>query len=142
MNEMELIKNINVFMKQVSAGNVSIYNEFSFQHELGFFLRTKFPSRKIEFERNISHYRLQKQQFVKREIDISIVDRKTNELLGVVELKYPRNGQVLEQMYSFCKDISFIEQLVLAGFKYGAFVVVVDDPRFYSGKIKGIYYHV
>ena len=136
---MELAQIIGDFMSLVSKGEVEIYNEFSLQHELGIFLRSNAPSCKVEFERNVSHFNLQKNEFEKKEIDISIVDRNTQEWLGVIELKYPRNGQVPEQMYSFCKDISFLEQLVQAGFKAGAFVAVVDDPLFYSGRSEGIY---
>ncbi len=28
-----------------------------------------------------------------------------------LELKYPRNGQHPEQMFSFCKEIAFVEEL-------------------------------
>lgn len=126
-------------MRLVETGKVEIYNEFSFQHELGFFLRSQFPAYRVEFERNVSYFNFEKQRFVKKEIDISLVDRSTQQRLGVIELKYPRNGQVPEQMYSFCKDILFIEQLIQAGFKAGFFVAVVDDHLFYSGKSEGIY---
>ena len=136
---MKLARNIGDFMSLVATGKVEIYNEFSLQHELGIFLRDKLPTFKVEFERNVGHFNLQKGRFVKKEIDISVVNRNTGERSGVIELKYPRNGQVPEQMFSFCKDIMFIEQLVEAGFKSGAFVAVADDPLFYSGKAEGIY---
>ena len=43
-------------------------------------------------------------------------------------------------MYSFCKDIAFLEQLVSAGFKKAYFAVMVDHHLFYSGTKKdGIY---
>ena len=136
---MKLAQNIGEFMGLIKTGKVEIYNEFSLQHELGIFLRDKLPSFKVEFERNVGHFNLQKGRFVKKEIDISVVNRSTGECSAVIELKYPRNGQVPEQMFSFCKDIMFIEQLVQAGFKSGAFVAVADDPLFYSGKAEGIY---
>lgn len=136
---MKIFEDIHDFMDLVASDEVEIYNEFSLQHELGIFLRSKHPNYKIQFERNIGHFGIPKQGFVKREIDISIVDRVTAERIGVVELKYPRNGQVPEQMYSFCKDIQFIEQLVQTGFRVRAFVAVVDDPLFYQGRDEGIY---
>lgn len=136
---MSLVKLIEEFMRLVARSDVEIYNEFSLQHELGIFLRATLPDSKVEFERNINHFKLRKKDFIKKEMDISISDRNSGELWGVVELKYPRNGQVPEQMYSFCKDISFIEQMVQAGIKMGAFVAVVDDPLFYSGNSEGIY---
>lgn len=56
-----------------------------------------------------------------------------------LELKYPRNGQVPESMYSFCKDIAFLEQLVNIGFEVAYFIAVADDKLFYSGSSSGIY---
>lgn len=125
-------------MNLIANGCIEIYNEFSLQHELGIFLRASLLGYKVEFERNVEHFGLQKQQFVKKEIDISLISN-TGEHSGIVELKYPRNGQIPEQMFSFCKDIMFVEQLVCAKFKTGAFVVITDDPLFYSGKTEGIY---
>ena len=54
-------------------------------------------------------------------------------------MKYPRNGQVPESMFSFCKDIKFLEQLVNSGFKSAYFIAIADDPLFYSGNNNGIY---
>ncbi len=48
------------------------------------------------------------------------------ERLSALELKYPRNGQVPESMFSFCKDIAFLEQLGLSGFQ-SAYVLTVAD---------------
>lgn len=55
------------------------------------------------------------------------------------KLKYPRNGQYPEQMYSFCKDILFIEQLKQAGFARTLLIIFADDPLFYNGYGGGIY---
>ena len=56
-----------------------------------------------------------------------------------IELKYPRNGQYPEQMFSFCRDIAFVEQLNDAGFVTAAVVIFAEDPPFYSGSCSGIY---
>ncbi len=40
-----------------------------------------------------------------------LYEKRSSLLDAVVELKFPRNGQHPEQMYSFCKDIVFAEQL-------------------------------
>ena len=56
-----------------------------------------------------------------------------------IELKFPRSGQHPEQMFSFCKDIAFAEELPAAGFRQTAFVAVADDPLFYRGAVNGIY---
>lgn len=136
---MLLKSHIANFMYDVSLGSIEIYNEFSFQHELGIYLRNRLPSSKVEFERNISHFGFDKSKFTKKEIDISIVNRQSKSLEGVIELKYPRNGQVPETMFNFCKDISFLEQLQSAGFKQAVFIALVDSHLFYSGASEGIY---
>lgn len=63
------------------------------------------------------------------------------ERLSALELKYPRNGQVPESMFSFCKDIAFLEQLVLSGFQSAYFLAVADHKHFYAGASTGIYGH-
>ena len=126
------------FAQVVGSGEIAIYNEFSLQHELGLFLRTRLVGCKIEFERNISHFKLAKKEFVKKEIDISIIS-PTGEYLSAIELKYPRNGQVPESMFSFCKDIAFLEQLVSSGFQSAYFLALADHRHFYSGNDRGIY---
>lgn len=136
---MDYSNHINIFMDLIAEGEIDVYNEFSLQHELGILLRSKLPQCKIEFERPVDYFGLDNKSFVKKEIDISIVDAETRNPLSIIELKYPRNRQVPEQMFSFCKDISFIEQLTKAGFKHGLFLVLADDPLFYSGQTKGIY---
>ena len=99
------------FADNVRLGKIEIYNEFSLQHELGIFLRNRLSRYKIQFERNVSYFGFNKNDYVKREIDISVCNPDKNLLYAAIELKYPRNGQYPEQMYSFCKDISFVEQL-------------------------------
>ena len=130
-------KLISAFLEKVKSGEVELYNEFSFQHELGIFLRENFPNDKVQFERNVSHFDLDKSQFEKKEIDICIFSGAT--MKCAIELKFPRNGQVPETMFSFCKDILFLEQLVMAGFDSAYFIALVDDHLFYEGKIGGIY---
>lgn len=87
----------------------------------------------------MAHFGLSKLNFLKKEIDISISDKDTNDLETVIELKFPRNGQYPEQMFNFCKDISFTEQLVLAGCKSAFVIIIVDERPFYEGNHVGIY---
>ncbi len=132
---------IATFAEKIKAGSVEIYNEFSLQHELGIFLRENYiPSveRKVQFERNVSSFDLQKNNFIKREIDITIFN-DSHTRLEAIELKYPRNGQYPEQMFSFCKDIVFLEQLILQGFTKASFLLFADETPFYDGKSEGIY---
>ena len=42
-------------------------------------------------------------------------------------------------MFSFCKDIVFLEQLRSAGFDDCVFIAVADDKLFYEGATNGIY---
>lgn len=125
--------------------NEKTYNEFSLQHELGIFLRRKLPDYLVQFERNTDFFGI-KHKLTKKEIDISIFSRDfspdkpdKNKLKCAIELKYPRNGQYPEQMFSFCKDIKFIEQLRDEGFDSAALIIFANDKLFYSGDSSGIY---
>src|SRR5579863_9341110 len=100
---------IESFVAGIATGQIEVYNEFSLQHELGLFLRCQATLGKVQFERNVSHFSFNRQQmFTKKEIDLSILDSQTSRPLIAIELKYPRNGQYPEQMFSFCKDVCFI----------------------------------
>ena len=128
------------FSLSVKRGDIEIYNEFSLQHELGCFLRAETVGCKVQFERNISFFfRADGRYFTKREIDIVVYSRDKRDLLAAIELKYPRNGQHPEQMFSFCKDIAFCEELKQNGFQTAATLIFADDPLFYKGSSAGIY---
>ena len=129
---------IRQFFNLVESDQVEIYNEFSLQHELGIYLRNHYSNKKVQFERNVSYFGLDKSSYEKKEIDLVIFSDK-NDLSHVMELKYPRNGQVPESMFGFCKDIMFLEQLLKSGFRSAYFIAVVDDSLFYSGDSSGIY---
>lgn len=126
---------LSEFMGLVLAGKIEIYNEFSLQHELGIFLREKLRNFKVQFERNTSFFDIN--GVVKHEIDI-VIYNKTERY--AIELKQPRNGQHPEQMFSFIKDIKFMEQLRKKGFNNTYCLTFVQDKLFYSGANKsGIY---
>ncbi|MEM2111971.1 MAG: hypothetical protein QXX08_08880 [Candidatus Bathyarchaeia archaeon] len=131
---------IKEFAAEIAEGEIEIYNEFSLQHEFGIYLRSKFPNMKIQFERPVSFFFSRTNlNFIKREIDISVFSQDKTNKEAAFELKFPRNGQYPEQMFSFCKDICFIEQLKQAGFKATYFIVFADDRLFYEGSSEGIY---
>ena len=44
------------FFSYIEAENIELYNEFSFQHELGIFLRRELEGYTIQFERNVSYF--------------------------------------------------------------------------------------
>jgi hypothetical protein len=127
------------FIQSVAQGQTEIYNEFSLQHELGIHLRKHFPEMKVRFERNVSSLFDSASHFKKKEIDICVCSQDGFQKHSAFELKFPRNGQHPEQMFSFCKDISFLEQLKQAGFLRTYFLAFVDDRLFYEGAAKGIY---
>ena len=126
---------LNEFMDLVAAGEVEVYNEFSLQHEIGIFLRAKLPGYKVQFERNTKFFGIS--GTIKHEIDIVIYNNCEKH---AIELKYPLNGQYPEQMFSFVKDIKFMEQLKEAGFDSAYCLTLVQDKNFYSGqKREGVY---
>lgn len=76
---------------------------------------------------------------IKKEIDIIIFNEDKSEKYAI-ELKCPLNGQYPEQMYSFVKDIKFMEELKNRGFTKTAAVALVSDRPFYEGRNnEGIY---
>ena len=106
------------------------------QLELGIFLRTRgeCSGYTIQFERNVSFFSIT--GTIKHEIDIVIFNLDKTEKFAI-ELKFPKNGQYPEQMYSFIKDIVFMEQLKKYGFTETYTLTLVDDPLFYeSGRKK------
>ena len=127
-----------------------IYNEFSLQHELGIFLRKELEKSefKVQFERNIEIFfqipaklnekerkdwiKAKQENFCKHEMDILIFKNfDLDSEKYAIELKFPRNGQYPEQMYSFIKDIKFMEQ-VNEKFNIKTFVLtLVDDKNYY-----------
>ena len=123
------------FMRLVEDRQIEVYNEFSFQHELGIFLRSHLDGYKVQFERNTKYFGIT--DTVKHEIDIVVFNDIEK---YAIELKYPLNGQYPEQMYSFVKDIVFMEELTEAGFDGAYCVTLVNDKNFYFGKkTDGIY---
>ena len=100
---LDLNRLIAKFFSYTEKESIEIYNEFSFQHELGIFLRKELDSYKIQFERNVSYFSIDSKT-IKKEIDISIFNNDKTEKYAI-ELKHPLNGQYPEQMYSFVKDI-------------------------------------
>ena len=106
------------------------------QLELGIFLRTRgeCSGYTIQFERNVSFFSIT--GTIKHEIDIVIFNLDKTEKFAI-ELKFPKSGQYPEQMYSFIKDIVFMEQLKKYGFTETYTLTLVDDPLFYeSGRKK------
>lgn len=125
---------INDFINHITEHLEDIYNEFSLQHELGIFLRNNLSNYKIQFERNVSYFsNLNCSAFVKKEIDLVIYNFDKTEKYGI-ELKHPKNGQYPETMFSFIKDIKFMEQVKeVLNFNKTFVFTLVCDKNFYRG---------
>lgn len=102
---MDFNKLLKDFFDKANVNNVDIYNEISLQLELGIFLRSQIKDYKIQFERNISFFGIT--GTTKHEIDIVIFNKDKKEKYAI-ELKFPKNGQYPEEMYSFIEDIVFM----------------------------------
>ena len=128
------------FAGKISTSNIEVYNESSIQYELAIFLRQKLDKDlKIQLERNIEYFDLRKDIFLKKEMD-SVIFASNKKGKHCIELKFPTNGQYPEEMFSACKDIKFLEQLVSVGFDESYFVMFANDPLFYTNKgDSGIY---
>jgi hypothetical protein len=129
------------FSDLVRSGAVEIYNEFSLQHEFGVFLRAKLPQSKVQFEQNVRFFLPSAERMLKSEIDITVFSPDRKHLQHAIELKFPRNGQVPEQIFKFCADVAFAEKLHACGFASTAAVIFADDRSFYQGCCNGIYGH-
>jgi hypothetical protein len=132
---MDITNLLKDFMEQINKGKIEVYNEFSLQHELGIFLRgnKKLKGYKIQFERNTKYFNIKEN--IKHEIDIVIYkENKKHEKSSclAIELKYHLNGQYPEQMYSFIKDIKFMEELSENGFENTYCLTLVQDDKYYS----------
>lgn len=128
----------------LKQNDILVYNEISLQLELGLYLRQNGYT--VRFERNIGEYVDDTSNFVKKEIDIVAYKKGENELEAdkgenelkaekiAIELKFSRNGEYPEQMFSFVKDIMFMEQVKksVGGFSKTFVVVLVDDKNFYE----------
>lgn len=131
------------FTALVAKGDVEIYNEFSLQHEFGSFLRQKsaLANFKVQFERPASYFfESARTRFCKKEIDLAVFAPETTDLLCAFEFKYPRNGQHPVQMFSFVRDVAFLEQLKRNGFGKAFFIAFAEDHLFWEGQTRdGIY---
>ena len=133
-----LLKRLHSFFDLMIPQSVEIYNEASLQHELGIYLRASLPDYKVQFERNVSYFKVSKLT-IKTEIDLSVFTPDKSERYAI-ELKTPLNGQYPEQLFSFAKDIKFMEELREQGFTKTYAVALVNDKPFYEGtKNEGIY---
>lgn len=139
---MDISEYVQEFIKRISLKKIEIYNEASIQHELAIFLRNKLSKFNIQLERNISFFGLDKKKFEKKEMDLVIFDNAKREKTAI-EIKFPINGEVPEQIFKFAKDIKFLEQLKSEGFRNNVFITFTNDSNFWNdnGREKGSIYY-
>ena len=90
-------------------------------------------------KKGMCHISHQISKLLRRKQNITIFNEDKSEKYAI-ELKHPLNGQYPEQMYSFVKDIKFMEELKNLGFTKTAAVAFVLDRPFYEGRNnEGIY---
>jgi len=90
----------------------------------------------IQPERNIERYELQKEDFVKKEIDIVLED-KPGHPVAALELKMPMKGRIPNTMFKFVEDIQFLEELKDKGkIRQCFFIAVTNDSGFWEGNPK------
>lgn len=119
------------FISQITKGKIEIYNEASVQYELAIFLREIIPNYKIQLERNVTYFKQEKKNFVKKEIDIVLFNHTQTKKFAI-EIKFPINGEYPIQMFHFCQDVKFLEQLKESGFTDNFFLAITTQSNFWS----------
>lgn len=139
MNFEKLKKIIEKVISDINKDNEKFYLEATLQFEI---LKHLWSDEKLKNkyqiypEVNIKGFNIK--NTIKKEIDIALLDKKGGNV--VIELKMPLNGQVPEQMFKFCEDIKFLEELKENNFSKCFAVLVTDNHLFKKGrKIDGIY---
>jgi hypothetical protein len=131
---MDLARYLEEFTDGISKGNTDFYNEAGIKFELAIYLRSRLGNEhKVQLERNIDYFKLDKKRYLKKEMDIVVFTSDKKEA-HCVEAKFPTQGQYPEQMFQACKDVGFPEQLVESGFGNCYFMMFVDDDLFYIDK--------
>ena len=126
---------IKRFFEFAKRNDLEIYNEFSLQFELSFYLREIFGKDfKIQLERNISFLGLQS-DLIKKEIDIlvykdigSLRDVIIVELKAIIDQSRARPITV----FNWITDLKFLEQLKSAGVGSCYSLFVTDNERLVS----------
>ena len=97
------------------------------------YLREKIPNYKIQLERNVKFFDLEKKNFVKKEIDIVLFNNSKTRKFAI-EIKFPISIDYPNQMFHFCQDIKFLEQLKESGFTNNFFLALTPQSNFWSNK--------
>lgn len=96
---------IDSFFALVGKGKIEIYNEFRLQHEFGIFLREHIPGRKIQFERNVAYFGLNRSDFVKKEIDVCVFGESSRDC--AIELSAQETDNIQKQCIVSARTFDF-----------------------------------
>lgn len=122
------------FASLISNAEIEVHNEASVALELAIWLRAQLPAHyKVQVERNIRYFGLDKQKFVKQRMDLAVFRPDSGEKHSI-EIKFPTQGQYPVQMFKACEDVRFLEQLTEASFDSGLFLMFATDSLFYGDK--------
>ena len=100
--------------KDANDYDCNIYNEISFQHELGKYIEEKLENEgyKVFYEKNMYDTIEEREEkgWVKKEADIVIINKNNNEKYAI-ELKFSKgeNARTSVVLYDYIKDIRFME---------------------------------
>lgn len=136
--------NKNIEYKLIPAGKNSfnnyecnIYNEISFQHELGKYIEKL--GYKVLYEKNMYDNKRKEHKnghdWVKKEVDLVLI--KNNEKFAI-ELKFSKgeNARTPENMYDFIKDIKFMEQVkTFRKFTNVYNFIIVNSQKYYKSEL-------
>lgn len=131
----------NTEYKLIPAGKNSfdnyeynIYNEISFQHELGKYIEKQ--GYKVLYEKNMYDNKKEDgHDWVKKEVDLVLI--KNNEKFAI-ELKFLKgeNKAIPENMYNFIKDIRFMEQVkTFRKFTNVYNFIIVNNQKYYKSEL-------
>ncbi len=142
--------------KLISAGHKSandyecnIYNEISFQHELGKYIEDKLSKEgyKVFYEKNMYDTIKEKEEMerkqndvcVKKEVDIVIV-RSDNEKTEkyAIELKFSKgeNARTPENLFDYIKDIKFMEFVKKEKEYTNVYnLIIANSQKYYDSKL-------
>ena len=114
LNTNKKYKLIQAGQKSADDYDCNIYNEISFQHELGKYIEEKLENKgyKVFYEKNMydTIEERDEKDWVKKEADIVIINKNNNEKYAI-ELKFSKgeNARTPVVLYDYVKDIRFME---------------------------------
>ncbi len=135
MNNLNLEELVRDFFTKVERENMEIYSESNMEIRLSHYLLDNVPKGfKVETQRNVDFFGINKSDVLKKEMDI-VIYNEDKSIKYEIELKYPttkKNAAYTDNLKNIIEDISFTEQLKEKGFTDTYFLVITDDPHLYS----------